>query len=66
MARSGEDVYNRRRGHLPGRQHEAAARGVPHRFVNVGVAEQTMIGVCAGLALRGCTAFAYSIATFSL
>jgi transketolase len=38
----------------------------PDRFVNVGVAEQTMIGVCAGLALRGCTAFAYSIATFSL
>src|SRR6266852_5311209 len=37
----------------------------PDRFVNVGVAEQSMIGVCAGLALRGCTAFAYSIATFS-
>ncbi|HMF12169.1 MAG TPA: transketolase C-terminal domain-containing protein [Gemmataceae bacterium] len=37
----------------------------PDRFVNVGVAEQCMIGVCAGLALRGCTAFAYSIATFS-
>jgi transketolase len=38
----------------------------PERFINVGVAEQSMIGVCAGLALRGCTAFAYSIATFSL
>jgi transketolase len=38
----------------------------PDRFINVGVAEQSMIGVCAGLALRGCTAFAYSIATFSL
>src|SRR6516165_5684782 len=37
----------------------------PDRFINVGVAEQSMIGVCAGLALRGCTAFAYSIATFS-
>src|SRR5262249_60026911 len=37
----------------------------PDRFVNVGVAEQSMIGLCAGLALRGCTAFAYSIATFS-
>jgi transketolase len=37
----------------------------PDRFINVGVAEQCMIGVCAGLALRGCTAFAYSIATFS-
>ena len=25
-----------------------------------------MIGICAGLALRGCTAFAYSIATFTI
>ena len=38
----------------------------PDRFVNVGVAEQSMIGVCAGLALRGCTAVAYSIATFAI
>lgn len=38
----------------------------PERFVNVGVAEQTMIGVCAGLALRGCKPFAYTIATFAI
>ncbi len=38
----------------------------PERFVNVGVAEQSMIGLCAGLALRGCKPFAYTIATFSL
>lgn len=38
----------------------------PDRFINVGVAEQAMIGLCAGLALRGCTAFAYTIATFSI
>jgi transketolase len=38
----------------------------PEQFINVGVAEQTMISLCAGLALRGCTAFAYTIATFSL
>jgi transketolase len=38
----------------------------PDRFVNVGVAEQSMIGLCAGLALRGCTPFAYTIATFTL
>ena len=25
-----------------------------------------MIGICAGLALRGCTAFAYTIATFTI
>ncbi len=38
----------------------------PERFINVGVAEQTMISLCAGLALRGCIAFAYTIATFSV
>lgn len=38
----------------------------PERFVNVGVAEQSMIGICAGLALKGCRPFAYTIATFSL
>jgi transketolase len=38
----------------------------PERFLNVGVAEQSMIGICAGLALRGCRPFAYTIATFSL
>lgn len=38
----------------------------PERFINVGVAEQTMIGICAGLALKGMKPFAYTIATFSL
>ena len=38
----------------------------PERFVNVGVAEQSMIGLCAGLALRGCRPFAYTIATFTI
>lgn len=38
----------------------------PNRFINVGVAEQSMIGICAGLALKGCQPFAYTIATFSL
>jgi transketolase len=38
----------------------------PKQFINVGVAEQSMIGLCAGLALRGCTAFAYTIATFAV
>jgi transketolase len=38
----------------------------PERFINVGVAEQSMIGICAGLALKGCHPFAYTIATFSL
>jgi len=36
------------------------------RFINVGVAEQTMIGICAGLAASKKIPFAYTIATFSL
>ncbi len=38
----------------------------PDRFINVGVAEQSMVGICAGLALNGCQPFAYTIATFAL
>jgi transketolase len=38
----------------------------PDRFINVGVAEQSMIGLCAGLALRGFRPYAYTIATFSI
>jgi len=38
----------------------------PERFLNVGVAEQMMIGMCAGLALRGNIPFAYTIATFTI
>jgi len=38
----------------------------PERFVNVGVSEQLMIGMVAGLALRGLKPFAYTIATFAL
>jgi transketolase len=37
----------------------------PERFVNVGVAEQIMIGLCAGMAMRGLRPFAYTIATFT-
>lgn len=38
----------------------------PTRFVNCGVAEQAMIGLAAGMALRGMRPFCYTIATFSL
>lgn len=38
----------------------------PERFINVGVSEQCMIGLCAGLAMRGCTVFAYTIAPFAI
>lgn len=38
----------------------------PERFINTGVAEQNMIGISAGLAMRGMRPFAYTIATFSI
>lgn len=37
----------------------------PDQYLNVGVAEQDLIGVCAGLALAGKRPFAYSISTFA-
>lgn len=42
------------------------SRQWPHRFINTGVAEQNMISISAGLAMRGMRPFAYTIATFSL
>ena len=38
----------------------------PSRFVDVGVAEQTLIGLSAGLALKGYKPFAYTIANFTI
>lgn len=38
----------------------------PNRFINCGVAEQSMIGIAAGMALRGMRPFCYTIATFAL
>ena len=38
----------------------------PSRFINVGVAEQSMIGICAGLAMQKKIAFGYTIAAFAL
>lgn len=38
----------------------------PHRFLNVGVAEQSMIGIAAGMAMRSLRVFVYTIATFAL
>ena len=36
----------------------------PSRFVNVGIAEQNLINITAGLAIEGYTVFAYAIAPF--
>ncbi len=41
------------------------AKTFPERFIDVGVAEQNMMGTAAGLALAGKTSFVTSYATFS-
>lgn len=43
---------------------EPFATAFPDRYINVGVAEQNMAGIAAGLALSGNTVFVYSIANF--
>jgi transketolase len=49
-------------------ENRAAIRGLPekigNRFIDVGIAEQTMIGAAAGLALRGRVPVAHALATF--
>ncbi len=44
---------------------EPFAERMPERFVNMGVAEQNMVGVATGLADAGLIPFVYSIATFA-
>jgi transketolase len=44
---------------------EPFAQRFPDRFVNVGVAEQNMLGIATGLARQGYVPFCYSIATFA-
>jgi transketolase len=43
---------------------EGIEKDFPDRFVNVGVAEQNMIGISAGLAMSGNKVFVYSIIPF--
>jgi transketolase len=44
---------------------EPFTKKFPNRFINVGVAEQNMIGVAAGLALTGRKVICYSIGNFA-
>jgi len=44
---------------------EPFAERFPKRFINVGVAEQNMLGIATGLARQGVVPFVYSIATFA-
>ena len=43
---------------------EPFAEAFPRQFLNVGVAEQNMAGIAAGIALGGARVFTYSIANF--
>ena len=49
-------------------ENRAAIRGLPEalgtRFIDFGIAEQTMVGAAAGLALRGRIPVAHALATF--
>src|ERR1700679_3509777 len=45
---------------------EPFVKKFPDRFLNVGVAEQNMTGIAAGLALSGKIVFTYSIANFPI
>lgn len=45
---------------------DAFRKEFPTRLVDVGVAEQALIGMAAGLALRGFRPFAYTIAPFTI
>jgi len=44
---------------------EPIRENFPDRFLNIGIAEATMVGVAAGLALEGKKVIAYSIASFA-
>ncbi len=43
---------------------EDFAKQFPNQFINIGIAEQNMIGVASGLALEGKIVFVYSIGNF--
>ena len=61
-----KDIYIVAADISPAGSMETFRKKYPNRFINVGVAEQVMIGVSAGLAMRKKRPFAYTIATFAL
>lgn len=61
-----KDIYIVAADVSPAGSMENFRKKYPNRFINVGVAEQVMIGVSAGLAMRKKRPFAYTIATFAL
>jgi transketolase len=61
-----KDIYVVAADISPAGSMEIFRKKYSNRFINVGVAEQVMIGVSAGLAMRKKRPFAYTIATFAL
>ncbi len=51
-------------GDLGHAHREDFRKNLPHQYINVGIAEQNMIGIAAGLALSGNKVFVYSITPF--
>lgn len=45
--------------------HDKIKKNLPAQYINVGIAEQNMIGISAGLALSGKIVFAYAIVPFA-
>ena len=45
---------------------ESFENSFPDQFINVGVAEQNMIGIASGMASEGFQVFTYSIANFPI
>ena len=66
LAKKDKDIYIVVADISPAGKMEDFQKNNKDRFINVGVAEQTMISVCAGLALNKKKPFAYTIAPFTL
>jgi len=66
IAKTTQDVYIVVADISPAASMQPFRDEFPERFINVGVAEQSMISICSGLALRGCKPFAYTIAPFAI
>jgi transketolase len=66
LARDNEDIVVLAADISPVGKMNEFVKNNPKKFLNVGVAEQSMIGIAAGLAMGGFLPFCYTIATFSL
>jgi transketolase len=66
VAKKTKDVFIVVADISPAASMEPFRKEFPERFINVGVSEQSMISLCAGLALSGAKPFAYTIAPFAI